>query len=293
MGYVHIIAAWIAFILLTASYLIARICVKQSLVSDETDFITDTVRKKQKQLERDSSKISIRTYMCLMFGSPIVLGIISYVFIRNAMFTVTVIVAALLTPEGFIRVLKRKGEKDFEERFSRSLEQLASSLKAGLTIMQAVQEVADNKFIHVSIRKRYQKLNTDLQMGISIKDAFYHFAEGTNSKDARDVAVAIDIQDAIGGHEAEVLMTIAKDIHDRLVTRKEIKSMFSGTSSMVLIMDFLPFFVMFFLANSDSSFRDFYFSSLPNVFIFVGIMAVCIIGSVLNHRTLRKILKGV
>ena len=57
-----------------------------------------------------------------------------------------------------------------------------------MTILQAVQEVANNKFIHESIRKKYQNINLDIQMGVSIADAFRHFAENTNNQDAWDVA---------------------------------------------------------------------------------------------------------
>lgn len=292
MDYLHIIMLWFLFIALICIYLVARICTTKNLVSDDLDFFNAFILKTKNKLENNDISMKTSSYFAIMFLAPLVVGIAVYVASKNAVLTVILASASFLTPEGIILIMKQKSTKDFEDRYARSLEQLASSLRAGLSISQAVQEVANNKFIHESIRAKYRRLSSDLQMGISVSDAFQRFADHSNSQDARDVAIAIDVQNEVGGHEAETIMSIAKDIHDRIMLRREIKSLFSGTSSMVYMMDFIPIGIIVFLCLTDASYISFYFSNTVYSAILIIIVVMCLVGSYINHSKLKKILKG-
>lgn len=289
----HIIACYVCVIVLTAGYLVAKTCLDPGLVGDESDVLTELIGKKKKSLDKSNIKFSISTYIALMIAFPLFFGVVSYILSQNSIFSVFVGVCGLFVPEGVAYIMKIKADKDYEERYARSLEQFASSLKAGMSISQAVEEVSENKFIHESIREKYRKMSTDLQMGVSISDAFFGFAKGSSGKDAKDVAVAIDIQNEVGGHEADVIMSIARDINDRIMLRHEIKSLFSGTSSMVIIMDFLPLVIMLFLCLTDKSYLSFYLASPFNLSIFIVLIAFCVTGSMINHKKLNRITKGI
>lgn len=293
MTYIHIIVLWVVFVFLISLCFVIKVCSKQGLVSTDIDIFTTLINKKKESLKKSDIDMSIISYFGIMFGAPLVLGISMYIISRNALLSVVVAASSLLTPEAIIMILKQKVDKEYEERYARSLEQLSFSLKSGLSIIQAVQEVANNKFIHESIRERYRRLSMDLQMGISISEGFKRFADSTTSKDAKDVALAIDIQNEVGGHEADIIMSIAKDIHDRIMLRREIKSIFSGTSSMVYIMDVLPLGVILYLCLTDPTYIDYYFKSTANVVLFGFLIGLCILGSIMNHIKLGKILKGV
>ena len=110
------------------------------------------------------------------------------------------------------------------------MDQLGSSIRAGMSISTAVEDVAQCKFIHPSMRKRFAKLSADLQMGITVADAFQHFADDCGNEDAADIALAIAVQDTVGGHEADVVLSIANNIEERIMMRREIKSIFAATS---------------------------------------------------------------
>ncbi len=69
-------------------------------------------------------------------------------------------------------MIRSQNKKKFEERYARSLEQLSSSLRAGMSIYQAVEDVANCKFLHENMRKQYAKMSSDLQMGLTIAETF-------------------------------------------------------------------------------------------------------------------------
>ncbi len=290
MDYMHIIALWIIFVLLVAIYLIAKVWLKEQKVGHESDFITDFIEKKKNYIYKNNIKLSFFSYMVIMFISPIIVGILVFIISRKPIFSIIFAMSGLLIPDALLTFVKNKENKDFEDKYERSLEQLSSALKAGMSVMQAVKEVSENKFIYEPLRQRYANLYADLTMGVSLKNAFYRFAESTNLQDAYDIALIIDVQSETGGREGEAIALIARDIRDRLILRKEIKSMFASTTGLVYVMDILPLGVMIWLTATNKSYLDYYFSGI-HIFYMAGLVLLCLTGSFLNHRKIRKILK--
>ena len=158
MGTMHIIILWIIFVLLIAIYFIAKVITKQSRLINSEDFITDFVNKKQNTIVRNDINMSISVYLGIMILCPLIIGIGVYLLGHNIFLAVMFGASSLLIPDAIIMFLKNRENKIFEEKYERSLEQLSSALKAGLSIMQAVKEVSDNKFIYEPLRRRYSKL---------------------------------------------------------------------------------------------------------------------------------------
>ena len=290
MDYIHIIAIWVIFVLLIAVYLIAKVWTREQKIGHESDFISDFIYKKKRFIRKNDINMSFTIYMVIMLISPIVVGVFIYIFTRKAVLAVLLAISSLLIPDAILTFLKNRENKKFEEKYERSLEQMSSALKAGMSIMQAVKEVSENKFIYEPIRKRYANLYADLTMGVSTKDAFFSFAESTDSPDAMDVALVIDVQNETGGHEAEAVMIIAQDIRTRLLLRKEIRTMFASTRFMVYTMDILPFAIMLWLLITNRSYTSYYFSGIH--IIYMGAMVMfCLLVSFINHRKIYKALK--
>lgn len=289
LDYMHIVALWVVFVLLIAAYIILRIWTKQTILGNDKDFITVFIEKKSDKILKNDVKMSITAYFVLLIVCPIVIGAGVFFFTQNAVFSILCALSGIMIPDGLLLFLKQRENKVFEEKYERSLEQLSSSLKAGMSIMQAVKEVSENRFIYEPIRRRYEKMYADMTMGVSVTDAFRSFAESVDSEDAKDVALVVEIQDEVGGREAEAIMSIADDIHDRLMLRKEIRSMFAGTSYMVWLMDFLPLLIIIFLCFTNNSYRSYYLNGY-GILVLIGIVLACLIGSFINHRKISKII---
>ena len=118
-------------------------------------------------------------------------------------------------------------------------------------------------------------------------------ADDCGNEDAQDVALAIDVQDAVGGHEADVVLSIAKNIEERIMMRREIKSIFAATSAMVWMFDFIaPGTILYFCITSPS-YIDTYFQDSIHILMFVIILCMPFVGSIINHKTLKRVQKGV
>ena len=279
-------------IFLMGMYIVARVHIKnENSLSKEEDFITEYIHEKKKKLAL-VGEMSIETYLIILLVAPVVLSVIGFFSTRNVFVALVLTVFGIRMPDIMLDIINMQTEKQFEERYAASLEQLGASLRAGKSIMQAVDDVAKAPLLHPTMKKRYAMLNSDLQMGLSVKDAFYRFAESTNSQDARDIALAIDIQNLVGGREADVVLKTANAINERIMLRKEISSIFSSTTSMVWMMDFLPIGVILGFCVTNKSYMEIYFSSPLNTFVFAVCVILPLVGSFVTHRTLNRIRRG-
>ena len=292
MSYIHIIVLFEIFIFLIALYFIMKMHMKNSRISKEKDFIDMYIESIEKMIEKAGVSLSIKTYLIILIVAPLITGIIVYFLSQNAVFSVLIGAFGLFTPRGVVALIAYDNQKKFEERYAKSLRQLSASLEAGSSILNAVTEVSACPFLHDTIRKKYAKLSSDLMMGVSVTDAFKSFAEGTNSQDAEDVALAIDVQNAVGGHEADVIRDISNNIYSRIMLRRETKSILTDTTITVRVFDILPYIIIIGFTMLNKQFIEIYFSNPVYVLVYIGFLVTPLIGSLLNHRTIKKIKKG-
>lgn len=279
------------FILIFISFLCVAIAIVLSIRSrksllnvDDKDFIDEMINKKKKQLEMQIGGMSWKTYCLVMFISPVVLGAISYIFISPKPLCILFAFVGLFVPEVIIKLTASKQKKNFEQKYAKALKTLASSLRSGLSLEQAIKEVETNPFVDETIRKGFRQISSDIKVGISMKDAFMKFAKETDSEDAYDVAAAIALQSKVGGNEAKVVHTISQNINERIMARREMKTMFADTNVMILIMDAIPWVLLLAMAIFLPEYIKVYFESFKLTMVLIVIMAFTTIGSFIIHK---------
>ena len=265
---------------------------KPLLIKEEPDFIEVAIQKKKKDLKAVSGSFSFRNYALLMTVAPAVIGLVFWLVSGNIVMSLLFGLCGLATPEIYVRATVKKQRRQFDERYARALRSMASSLRSNQTIQQAVDEVGQNAFIHESIREGFRQISSDLRVGLPVKEAFERFAELTGSKDAKDVASAISMQNEVGGNEAQVVSTISQNISERIMARKEIKSLFADTSVMILVMDIMPVIILFGLYFGAPQYITPYFETPLMTILFVGLIAVTIVGSFIIRRMARNAKEG-
>lgn len=257
----------------------------------EKDFLEKISEKRKNKLKERPWGLSYRSYTLIASGGALFLGILCYLVFQNILIVIIGIAAGLYLPELVMLIQNNKRKALFEERFARSLRQLSSSLKAGRSIQQSIEDICNSEFIHESIKEEYKQLNSDLQLGISVSDAFERFSNRVNCQDVRDVSIAISMQMQVGGREAQVIESIAKSIGSRVLTRKETKSMFAGANMTVLVMDIFPFVIVAFLSCIGGYLEPIWSNSFC-VVLFIAALVIMGVGSVVTHQMIAKMKKG-
>ena len=288
-----VIALFCSSIMLFSLFFIAKVHCSESRVNVGDDFITVFLKDRERVIKKSGSRMAISTYLLILGISPLAVGTFVYFFSQNGLFSILMAFMGFLIPDILLMIIRNSTQKKYEERYARALNQMGSSLRAGLSIARAVEDVAQCKFVHPSMQKCFAKSSADLQMGLPVSEAFQRMADDCGNEDAQDVALAIAVQDTVGGHEADVVLSIAKNIEERIMMRREIKSIFAATSAMVWMFDFIaPGTILYFCITSPS-YIDTYFQDSIHILMFVIILCMPFVGSITNHKTLKRVQKGV
>lgn len=252
------------------------------------DFIETFIQKKKQSLTEQPWNMKWETYATIGGVCGVLFTVLGYVT-KGVGYAFAGGLFGLLLPELIVRLQSATQKKKFEERYARSLRQLSSGLKSGLSLHQAIDDVCHSPFVHDDVKKEFQQLSAELKLGVSIQEAFNHFAERVGFEDAQDVAIAIGMQTKTGGREGAVVETIAKNIGDRMMLRKEVNSMFAGSNVTVSILDILPFAVVAFMVFGASEFMSIYFESTGMFTLFVGLLIFMGVGSVVTRSMIAKL----
>ena len=189
-----VIALFCSSIMLFSLFFIAKVHCSESRVNVGDDFITVFLKDRERVIKKSGSRMAISTYLLILGISPLAVGAFVYFFSQNGLFSILMAFMGFLIPDILLMIIRNSTQKKYEERYARALNQMGSSLRAGLSIARAVEDVAQCKFVHPSMQKCFAKLSADLQMGLPVSEAFQRMADDCGNEDAQDVALAIAVQ---------------------------------------------------------------------------------------------------
>ncbi len=252
---------------------------------DLIDKFTDT---KTKQLYAIPGAISIKTYTVIMVVAPVILGGVAFMLTQSAVAAVIGLAAGAVAPELIVRLQKSKSDKDFDEKYGRALKQMSSTLRAGMTIQQSVDDICANPFLDDQIKDMFRQISADIKIGIPVAEAFKKVSDMRSTIDTRDVTAAVAMQSEVGGSEAEVIELVATNINERIMVRKEIRTLFTTAKITVYAMDFVPPILLIGLIMTGGDLMDFYKKGITGLLVMGAIMLLFFIGSVVSHKMMKS-----
>lgn len=133
---------------------------------------------------------------------------------------------AVIVPIGFWFTVKTRTSKRraaFGEQLSDVLQILASGLRAGSSLPQAMQVVAAEG--DEPTRTEFIRVSNELRVGRPINDTLEGVATRMESEDFRWIAQAVAINREVGGNLAEVLDGVANTMRERAALRRTVKAL--------------------------------------------------------------------
>jgi tight adherence protein B len=129
----------------------------------------------------------------------------------------------LVAPAAYLNHRVRGRRLRFERQLPDTLTLLASSLRAGFSLMQGLEAVASE--IADPMRKELQRVFTEVRLGRAIEDALGDSADRMESNDLRWTVMAIRIQREVGGNLAVLLDTVSDTMLKRERIRRELRAL--------------------------------------------------------------------
>src|SRR5205823_14647163 len=128
-----------------------------------------------------------------------------------------------LGPFGYLGYRERQRKLSFEHQLPDTLTLLASSLRAGFSLMQGLEAVAQE--VVDPMRNELQRVFTEVRLGRAIEDALSDSALRMESRDLAWTVMAIKIQREVGGNLAVLLDTVADTMVKRERARRELRAL--------------------------------------------------------------------
>lgn len=181
----------------------------------------------------------------------------------------------------YLKVRRDSGKKKFEEQLGQAMPLIASNLRAGSSVAQAIGPVAEN--MSDPIKSEFRRLTSDIRAGTPVPEALDKVADRTGSCDLRLFATAVDISQQTGGSLADITENVGQTVRARVEARKAIRSKTSLNRIESQIMVGLPVFMMAALLAISPSHREFY--SQPSGW---ALIALAVVLDTLAYLMMRK-----
>lgn len=286
--FTYIYVFFVAIFLCLAIVILIKIRDKKDVLVADRDFISVFLENKDKQLKQNLPNVTLKKYLILTALCPVAFGTLFWMVFPNKMLGITIAIFTVLLPEFVVQIMIESKKKKYEENYVRALKTFSSALRSGMSLQQSVREVVNNQFLDKGIRESFRQIDADITVGISIKEAFARFAEAAGNQDAYDVSAAIAMQTDVGGSEAKVIDSIALNIEERLVVRKEIRSVFAGTDFMIKAFDILPFLVLVLMNVALPDYMAPILSSPLYTAGLILLLGLTVVGSFYIRKTVRR-----
>jgi tight adherence protein B len=223
-------------------------------------------------LEQANIPLSAGEAIAGAFGLSIVLGILTALFTRNPVTGLIAFAIGALLVVGVLNFLGGREKRRFENQLPDTLTLISTSLRAGYSLLQAVEAVATEAPNPTA--REFGRAIAEARLGRPVVQALQGITTRTQSQDFEWAVMAIEIQREVGGNLAEVLQTVAETMRQRNRLKGEIRALTAEGRISAIVLASLPFVMAFFLYTSN---RPYILQLFSNTF---GIIAA-IVGLVL------------
>ncbi len=223
-----------------------------------TDWLTKRVEKSSfgdklgKELAQADLKLKPGEFVALMVICCFVVALLGW-FIGGKSLLLGLIgaVVGLLLPRLYVNSQKKKRLIKFNDQLGDMLGLMVNGLRAGYSVMQAMESVS--KELPSPISDEFRRVVQEIQLGVATEKALENLLRRIPSDDLDLVITAMNVQREVGGNLAEILDTISHTIRERIRLKGEIRVLTSQMDVSATLLSVLPVGVILvlYLINRD------------------------------------------
>lgn len=226
-----------------------------------TDFTTDQIGKILEkrgnglagQLELAGIRMKASDVVLLTFAAAMAAGA-GTMLVAGPLIGLVVALFVPVAGQVALGFLVGRRKKAFAEQLDSTLQMMAASLRAGYSLLQAVQAIgaeADSP-----TRDEFSRVLNETRIGRPLNDSLIEVSTRMNSEDFKWVAQAIAINREVGGNLADVLDGVARTIRERNQLHRQVAALAAEGKLSAIILMALPFGVVAFLTIANPGYLN-------------------------------------
>jgi tight adherence protein B len=242
--------------------------------------------KRQKVVEKELDKLfydkNPQKIMRLYYSVPPAFGLAAALLFKSALLTGVGVVAGFFVPNLILRMRDTKRKQQFNGQLLDAIMILSSSLKGGLSLLQALEVLEEE--MPAPMSQEIGLVVRENKMGVSLEESLRHFGKRINMDELTMIINSILVAREAGGDLTKVLSRLATTIRDNRKLKDSIRTLTLQGRMQGMIMSTLPFiFVWWVLAFDRSHFNIMLESETGRMLLIVAIV-LQVIGMVLIRK---------
>ena len=231
---------------------------KRDASTPVTDWLTKRVEKSSfgdklgKELAQADLKLKPGEFVALMVICCFVVALLGwFIGSKSLLLGLVGAVVGLFLPRLYVNGQKKKRLIKFNDQLGDMLGLMVNGLRAGYSVMQAMESVS--KELPSPISDEFRRVVQEIQLGVPTEKALENLLRRIPSDDLDLVITAMNVQREVGGNLAEILDTISHTIRERIRLKGEIRVLTSQMDVSATLLSVLPVGVIFvlYLINRD------------------------------------------
>ncbi len=208
----------------------------------------------------DQADLKLRAQEAVIFasGGLFVLGVLAFA-LGGPLVALSALLIGALVPFALLSQLGSRRRGAFNAQLPDTLQLLASSLRAGYSLLQGLdavaQEVAD------PTGRELRRVVLETRLGRDMELALEDLAARMQSRDFDWVVMAIRIQREVGGNLAELLTSVADTMISRERLRREVSALTAEGRLSAIIVGALPFVIGVIIAVINPGYMNILFTT--------------------------------
>jgi tight adherence protein B len=212
------------------------------------------------KLEQAGLPMKAGEFAAVTVVAALVGGAVAGILLPNVIFILIMAAAIGVLPFVWLTRSRNQRQKKMSEQLADVLAILASSLRAGHSFLQALDQVANE--IKDPSASEFHRVVSEIRLGRSVDDAMVEMADRVGSEDLRWAVMAVNIQRQVGGNLAEVLDIVANTVRERAYVQRQVRVLSAEGRISIGILSALPFGIFAYLAIVNPDYASLLFTTM-------------------------------
>ncbi|MFA5350138.1 MAG: type II secretion system F family protein [Candidatus Omnitrophota bacterium] len=243
---------------------------------------TKKVAEAEKQLDKMFIQVNRQKLILWYTVTPLILGVLGFLFLRSLGLALLVGAVSFIFPSLIIGNLKAKRRMRFQSQLSDGIMVLSSSLKGGLSLMQAMEVVVEE--MPVPFSQEFGLVLRENKIGVPLEESLRHLHERMHFEELDLVINSILVSKETGGDLTKVLARLSVTLRDNRKLKESIKTLTLQGKLQGIIMSVLPFFFVAWVISFNRSHFDIMLNSDTGRILLIVAVCLQIVGIFLIYK---------
>lgn len=206
-------------------------------------------------------------------------------FVTNLIVAAIVGAIIFIAPGVVLKIMKKRRSDEFIQQLPDALSSISSSLRSGLNLVKAFQQVAKNQ--PQPLAQEFTQVLVEYRVGTDLSDSLDQLAKRIDREDILLMNSAIKISRTVGGNLADTLEVLSRTLREKSKVEGKIRALTSMGKAQGTLATFFPVFVGYMFYKMEPEAMSMLFTSTLgwiwlSIMVVMAIMAFLMIQKIVN-----------